>query len=216
MCFFGCCFNWVDKICLDRFLGNRRSVWVMAVLLPFHHLRLGMMPIAKNTSIKINILQIDPNKLAVLLCQYSAKSNNIFHYDSIIGHFRTAQNSHRKKTATVYLCAKFVGQFLKRPEDITMVDNHSLSLVNIWEPLLLQLQLQYTLLDTPGYIQLIYIATNLCLFHQPCLGASILNTRGSFCHITITKNHIRKPKYKPSMSQCIKRTWEITVYLRYS
>lgn len=103
----------------------------MAVHLPFHHLQLGMMPIAKNTSIKINIIQIDPNKLSVLLCQYSAKSNNIFHYDSIIGHFRTAQNFHGKETATIYLRAKFVGQILKWPEDISMVDSLSLSLVNI-------------------------------------------------------------------------------------
>lgn len=151
-CVFCCCFNWEDKICLDKFLGNRKTVWVMAVLFPFHHLQLGMTPIAKNTSIKINVLQIDINKLSALLCQYSALSNTIFHYDSIIGHFRTAQNFHGKKTATTYLCAKFVGQILKRPEDITMVDSHSLSLINIWEPLLPQLHLQCTLLDTLRYI----------------------------------------------------------------
>lgn len=103
----------------------------MAVLFPFHHLQLGMTPIAKNTSIKINVLQIDTNKLLALLCQYSVQSNTIFHYDSITGHFRTAQNLHGKKTATIYLHEKFVGQIIKWSEDITNVDSHSLSLVNI-------------------------------------------------------------------------------------
>lgn len=72
---------------------------------------------AKNILIKINVLQIDTNKIPALLCQYSAQSNTIFHYASIIGHFRMAQNFHRKKTATIYWQAKFVGQILKWPED---------------------------------------------------------------------------------------------------
>jgi len=62
----------------------------MAVLLPFYHLHLGTMSMAKNILIKINVLQIDTNEISALLCQYSAQNTTIFHYASIIGHFRTA------------------------------------------------------------------------------------------------------------------------------
>lgn len=97
---------------LGKFPRTGRSLQNMVVLFPSYHLQLGIMPIAKIILIKINVSPTDTNQISAILCQSSAQSNTTFHYDSV-----TAQNFHGKKTVTMYLQAKFIGQILTWSED---------------------------------------------------------------------------------------------------
>lgn len=71
-------------------------IWQFSI----YHLQLGKMPMAKNILIKINVLQTDTSKISPLLCQHSAQNNSIFHYASILGHFKKVHNFHGQQQYT--------------------------------------------------------------------------------------------------------------------